>query len=122
VGNLDAAILVVDSMLAGGIANREHREELEQRRFELILERDLRILDQGIALYREREGRLPATLAELAGSTLRALPVAPAGSDWVYDPATGEVRSSLQEKRLRYRRPEEIDALEQKKSEAQVTP
>ncbi len=55
---------------------------------------DVRTLEEGLARYRARFGRLPLALGELVRTgIITALPQDLDGKDYVYDPKTGEVRA-----------------------------
>jgi len=55
---------------------------------------DKAALEDGVAKYRQRFGRPPADLAALVGAGLiRELPKDLDGKDYVYDPATGKVKT-----------------------------
>jgi hypothetical protein len=84
------------------------KEQLEVRMKELIIERDLRLLEAAIARYAEREGKTPANLTALVkNGVLHMLPQEPFGGDYRYDPQTGKVTSSTHPERLRVYRPGE---------------
>src|SRR5205823_6445154 len=58
----------------------EIKEQLETRIKEVIIERDIRMLEKGVSRYREREGSLPHTLNDLLrGGDITALPNEPFG-------------------------------------------
>ncbi|MDH4187317.1 MAG: hypothetical protein OEV08_09985, partial [Nitrospira sp.] len=78
------------------------RKMLEVRLKESIVERDLQILERAISLYQANHSRLPDRLENLVGpGLLQALPKEPFGGRYVYEPATGLVRSSEMTERLR---------------------
>jgi tetratricopeptide (TPR) repeat protein len=61
----------------------------------LTVRADIHDLDEAIARYRERIGRLPQALAELAeAGIVRAVPQDPDGKPYDYDPVAGTVSSS----------------------------
>lgn len=82
---------------------------LEQRLKELVVERDLQLLEETIGRYRTLYRRAPQRLDDLVGpSLLRALPREPFGGRYLYDPQTQSVRSSVMKERLQvygHRRP-----------------
>lgn len=82
------------------------KEALETRMKEVRIERDLRILEEAVARYTEREGRRPRQLEELVQrGVLQAIPPEPFGGVYRLDPATGELASSTHPERLRLYRP-----------------
>lgn len=71
------------------------REVVRRHLTEAQLSEGLDQLTEGVALYRERFGRLPAQLDELVASgILAALPREPFGGTFRLDPKTGAVTSS----------------------------
>jgi tetratricopeptide (TPR) repeat protein len=89
-----AAAAFLEEMLAQ-TDTPELQEELRQRRTRILTFQALSTLKHAIAAHRARAGRLPARLADLVPSELPALPKDPSGGRFVYDPATGAVRSSI---------------------------
>lgn len=98
-GQIEMGLAYVDAMLASDLPPGIS-DNLDLRRTELLVEKDLRILEAGIERYRERLGHPPGLLAEMVGEELSSLPMAPDGSHYRYDPTTGEVSSHILEKRL----------------------
>jgi hypothetical protein len=79
------------------------RKVLEQRLKEVVVERDLQLLEEAISRYRELYKRAPARLEELAGpGLLRELPREPFGGRYLYDPQTQSVRSSEVKERMKF--------------------
>lgn len=78
------------------------REKLEVRAKEVMVERDLRVLEEAVTRFRQKHGRLPASLSDLvaAGLVLR-LPQEPFGGTYGIDAQTGEVFSNTHPKRLK---------------------
>ena len=75
---------------------------LEQRLKEVVVERDLQLLERAISRYRERYTRAPERLEDLVTSgLLRSLPREPFGGRYLYDPQTQTVRSSEMKERLK---------------------
>lgn len=78
------------------------KQVLEQRLKEVVVERDLQLLEEAISRYRERYKRAPARLEDLVGpGLLRELPREPFGGRYLYDPQTQSVRSSEMKERLK---------------------
>ena len=75
---------------------------LEQRLKEVVVERDLQLVEVAISRYRERYTRAPERLEDLVTSgLLRSLPREPFGGRYLYDPQTQTVRSSEMKERLK---------------------
>ena len=78
------------------------REFLANRMKEVIIERDVLMLERAVEVYRTQHQTLPATLADLVASgILPMLPQEPFGGDYRLDPKTGSVSSSTHPERLR---------------------
>ena len=78
------------------------RKMLEIRLKESIVERDLQILEQAISRFQANQSRRPERLENLVGpGLLRELPNEPFGGRYLYEPATGTVRSSEVAERMR---------------------
>ena len=74
---------------------------LERRLKEVMVERDLQLLEEAISRYRVRHKRAPEHLEDLMGpGLLRALPPETFGGRYIYDPLAGTVRSSEMKERL----------------------
>ena len=75
---------------------------LERRLKEVVVERDLQLLEEAISRYRERYKRAPERLEDLVGpGLLHSLPREPFGGRYLYDPQTQTVRSSEMRERLK---------------------
>jgi hypothetical protein len=78
------------------------RKFLVIRMKEVIIERDLRILEDAVEAYRTQHRALPATLMDLVvAGAFPSLPQEPFGGDYRLDPKTGSVSSSTHPERLR---------------------
>ncbi|ULA64731.1 MAG: hypothetical protein LZF86_190024 [Nitrospira sp.] len=78
------------------------REKLEARVKEIMIERDLRHLEEAIQRYHQVEGKSPKTLSDLVLSgILQAIPDEPFGGTYNMDAQTGELSSSSHPKRLK---------------------
>lgn len=88
------------------------RDDLLQRRQELLIERELQALENGIQQFHLRTGRRPSSLRELSGTVMAFIPAAPDGTSFSYDPKTGEVSSPLLPKRLVLHRAENVPSIE----------
>lgn len=87
----------------------EMREFLANRMKEVIIERDVLMLERAVEAYRTQHRALPATLADLmVAGVLPSLPQEPFGGDYRLDPKTGLVSSSTHPERLRtfFKRPQ----------------
>jgi hypothetical protein len=78
------------------------RESLANRMKEVIIERDIRLLESAVDAYRTQHRTLPATLTDLvAAGVLSILPQEPFGGVYWLDRKTGSVSSSIHPDRLR---------------------
>jgi len=74
----------------------ELKEELERRLGKVRTYRVLSEVEKALAAYEQRQGRRPVTLLALVTEgLLPGLPSDPSGGEILYDPSTGEVRSSV---------------------------
>jgi tetratricopeptide (TPR) repeat protein len=89
-----AAVAFLDQMLAE-TDTPELKDDLRERRTRIRTFQELATLERAIAAHRARGGRLPGRLSELVPADLPALPADPSGGRFLYDPATGAVRSSV---------------------------
>ncbi len=89
-----AGIAFLDQMLAE-TDTPELKSELRERRVRIRTFQALSSLERAIGAYRTREGHLPALLAELVPADVSGLPDDPSGGRFLYDPATGVVKSSV---------------------------
>jgi hypothetical protein len=75
---------------------------LEQRLKEVLVERDLLLLEEAVRRYREAFGGPPESLEDLVRKgVLRDLPREPFGGRYLYDPRTQAVRSSEVKERMK---------------------
>ena len=78
------------------------RESLANRMKEVIIERDIRILESAVDAYRTRHRVQPVTLTDLvAAGILPMMPEEPFEGDYRLDPKTGSISSSTHPERLR---------------------
>jgi hypothetical protein len=100
-GNPDTALAFLEARLLE-TQDPETRESLANRMKEVIIERDLRILESAVEAYRTQHRATPATLTDLvAAGSLPMLPQEPFGGDYRLDRKTGSVSSSTHPERLR---------------------
>jgi tetratricopeptide (TPR) repeat protein len=100
-GSPDTALAFLEARLRE-TQDPEMREVLANRMKEVIIERDLRLLESAVAAYRTQYRTLPRTLADLvAAGVLSMLPQEPFGGAYRLDPKTGVVSSSTHPERLR---------------------
>ena len=100
-GSPETAVAFLEARLRE-TQDAEMREALAKRMKEVIIERDLRILESAVEAYRTQHGTLPATLTDLvAAGALPMLPQEPFGGDYRLDRTTSSVSSSTHPKRLR---------------------
>jgi len=107
-GNPDTALAFLEARLTD-THDPEMREGLAYRMKEVIIERDLLILESAVEAYRTQNRALPATLTDLVvAGALSILPQEPFGGDYRLDPKTGAVSSSTHPERLRtfFKRPQ----------------
>ena len=107
-GNPDTALAFLEARLTD-TQDPEMREVLAYRMKEVIIERDLRILEDAVEAYRTQHRALPATITDLVvAGALPRLPQEPFGGDYRLDPKTGSVSSSTHPERLRtfFKRPQ----------------
>jgi tetratricopeptide (TPR) repeat protein len=107
-GNPDTALAFLETRLLE-TQDPETRESLANRMKEVIIERDLRILESGVEAYRTQYRALPATVTDLVvAGTIPILPQEPFGGDYRLDTKTGSVSSSTHPERLRtfFKRPQ----------------
>ena len=99
--NPDTALAFLEARLTD-THDPEMREVLAYRMKEVIIGRDLRILENAVGAYRTQHRALPATIADLVvAGALSILPQEPFGGDYRLDPKTGAVSSSTHPERLR---------------------
>jgi hypothetical protein len=73
---------------------------------EVVIARDLRLLEDTVERYRKSHGKLPARLLDLVtDGLLPAIPEEPFGGEYRLNPRTGEVSSSTHPERMRLYRP-----------------
>ncbi len=78
------------------------KQVLEQRLKEVVVERDLLLLEEAIGRYRQTTGSPPENLKDLVRTgILRQLPREPFGGRYLYDPQTQTVRSSEVKERMK---------------------
>ena len=83
-------------------ADENVKRVLEKRLKEVVVERDLQLLEEAVGRYRELYKRAPVRLEELVGpGLLRELPREPFGGHYLYDPQTQSLRSSEMKERLK---------------------
>jgi hypothetical protein len=79
--------------------------QLETRMKELLVERDLRMLEDAVNRYAKTNGKLPLNLNQLTSTgILTTLPAEPFGGEYRYNTKTGEVSSKSHPDRLRAKR------------------
>ena len=100
-GNPDTALAFLEARLLE-TQDPQTRESLANRVKEVIIERDLRILESAVETYRTQYRILPATITDLVrAGALPSLPQEPFGGDYRLDRKTGVVSSSTHPERLR---------------------
>jgi tetratricopeptide (TPR) repeat protein len=80
----------------------------DERYKEVLIVRDLKMMEEAVARYRQAKGKTPASLADLvAAGLLRTIPEEPFGGTYEFNPKTGEIASSTHPERLHLYRPYE---------------
>lgn len=78
------------------------REVLEKRAKEVMIERDIRLLESSVQQYSAKQGHLPDTLRDLVSSgLLTQIPQEPFGGSYKLNLKTGKVTSSTHPDRLK---------------------
>jgi hypothetical protein len=78
------------------------REVIAKRAKEVIIERDIRLLESAVQQYSIKQGRLPNRLHDLiSGGHMAQIPQEPFGGSYELDPKTGKVTSSTHPDRLK---------------------
>ena len=109
-GSPDTALVFLEARLRE-TQDLGMREILVKRMKEVIIERDVRILEGAVETYRTQHRVLPATLADIVVTgILPMLPQEPFEGDYRLDPKTGTVSSSTHPERLRtfFKRPQRM--------------
>jgi hypothetical protein len=85
-------------------ADENVREVIAQRIKEVMVERDLQLMERALSQFHDRHRRYPDRLDELVlDGLLHRIPPEPFGGTYAYDPATHGVRSSVMKDRLKAR-------------------
>jgi tetratricopeptide (TPR) repeat protein len=100
-GSPDTALAFLEARLLE-TQDPQTRESLANRMKEVIIERDLHLLESAVEAYRIQHRVLPASLTDLVvAGALPSLPQEPYGGDYRLDRKTGVVSSSTHPERLR---------------------
>lgn len=100
-GNSDVALQFLEALWKEN-PDLVVREKLETRTKEVLIERDLRILERAVEQYRKKHQTLPKVLMDLVSEGyLDGVPEEPFGGSYLFDARTGEVRSSTHPARLK---------------------
>jgi tetratricopeptide (TPR) repeat protein len=82
--------------------DREMREVLEKRAKEVIIERDIKILESAVDRYRNSLSESPHKLEDLVrAEIISGIPKEPFGGSYEFDPTTGKISSTTHPNRLR---------------------
>lgn len=104
-GDPDAALEFLQRLFRQ-MQDERLREGLVRRMKEVVVERDLRFLEEGVRRYRARYGRLPGQLDDLVtGGIVTRIPDEPLGGAYRLNPADGTVASTSLGQRLQVYRP-----------------
>jgi hypothetical protein len=100
-GNPETALAFLEARLRD-TQDQEMREFFVNRMKEVIIERDIQILEHAVEVYRTTHQTLPSTLTALVTDrVLTGLPQEPFGGVYRLDAMTGAVSSSTHPDRLR---------------------
>ena len=100
-GSPDTALAFLEARLRE-TQDPQTRESLANRMKEVIIERDIRLLESAVDAYRTQHQAIPATVTDLvAAGVLSMLPQEPFGGVYWLDRKTGSVSSSIHPDRLR---------------------
>lgn len=100
-GSLNTALAFLEARLRE-THDPQMREVLVKRTNEVIIERDIQLLERAVAMYRTTHQSLPTTLTALVEDRiLPGLPIEPFGGEYRIDVRTGSVSSSTHPERLR---------------------
>ena len=100
-GSPETALAFLEARLRE-TSDPEMREVLVSRMKEVIIERDVHILEGAVAAYRMQHRALPSTLTDLVmAGVIPMLPQEPFGGKYLLDRKTGSVSSSTHPERLR---------------------
>ena len=100
-GNPDTALAFLEARLLE-TKDSQTRESLAERMKEVIIERDIRILENAVSVYLAQRGTPPATFTDLViAGVLPMLPEEPFGGVYRLNTITGSVSSSTHPERLR---------------------
>lgn len=103
-GDPDAALEFL-KRLYDQVEDERLREPLTQRMKEVIAERDIRFLEEGVRRYKARYGRLPARLEDLVTKGIIAeIPAEPLGGVYDLNHSNGALTSTRLPERLRVHR------------------
>ncbi|NOT23119.1 MAG: hypothetical protein HOP22_10415 [Nitrospiraceae bacterium] len=100
-GSPDTALVFLEARLRE-TKDTDMREFLVNRMKEVIIERDLRLLERAVESYLTKRQTFPLTLADLVvAGTLPGLPQEPFGGEYLVNSHSGSVSSSTHPNRLR---------------------
>lgn len=100
-GNPDVALEFLEALWKEN-PDLAMREKLETRAKEVMIERDLRVLERAITQYQQQHKALPKTLGDLlSAGSLAQIPTEPFGGAYELNSQTGQVSSSTHPTRLK---------------------
>lgn len=103
-GDLDSALMFLESV------NREVKDPLLQdslnvRLKEILIEKDILFLQEGVRRYQSRYGKMPTRLVDLeTGNIIESFPPEPFGGKYVMNQKDGTITSTTAASRLRVHR------------------
>ncbi len=81
--------------------NEDMKRDIDKRIKEIIVERDIRLLEKARNIFRDRYGQYPDTLQELFKSgIINMIPYEPFGGKYYIDQKDGSIHSTMVEERL----------------------
>ncbi len=87
------------------VSDQRVREALDVRIKELVIERDVRVIDEAVGRYKSQEGRMPRALEELVERRfLESIPNEPFGGRYLLSPSGGAVSSELKDRLRAFRK------------------
>jgi len=111
-GSPALALQYLDAMIRQTV-EPQLREIYVEKYKEVLIVRDLRLLDEAVARYRQSRGTPPDALLDLVtGGLLPGIPDEPFGGEYRLNRQTGEVSSSTHPERLRLYRPDDVHRMQ----------
>jgi len=104
-GTPQIGISFLEAMI-GQVGEPHVKEALQQRLTDLVIERDIKVLEDAVMTYRDRARRSPKDFEDLiAAGVLQTLPRAPQDTEFRLDQKTGRVSANTRPNRMQVYRP-----------------